>query len=83
MLYFWELISKIFDKWITVARSRNYIAVFGLNTKVMTDSKSKSFKEGRDTKTGQFVPVKKAREGNPSRYVVEHVPKKGRGDVKK
>lgn len=41
---------------------------------------SKSFKLGRDAKTGQFVPIQKAR-SNPSRYVVEHVPKAGYGDV--
>lgn len=44
-------------------------------------SDSKSFKLGRDTKTGEFVTVEKARHGNPERYVVEHVPKKGRGDA--
>ncbi|HEY4526343.1 MAG TPA: hypothetical protein VJK53_00600 [Candidatus Paceibacterota bacterium] len=46
----------------------------------MTDSKS--FKLGRDARTGEFVPVEKARR-NPDRYIVEHVPKSGRGDVGK
>ncbi len=49
----------------------------------MSSKDSKSFKEGRDTRTGHFVPVEKARSGNPDRYVVEHVPKRGHGDVKK
>ena len=48
-----------------------------------TSKDSKSFKEGRDTRNGQFVAVEKARNGNPDRYVVEHVPKKGHGDVKR
>lgn len=43
-------------------------------------SDSKSFKLGRDARTGEFVPVEKARQ-NPDRYVVEHVPKPGRGDT--
>jgi hypothetical protein len=44
-------------------------------------SSSKSFKEGRDTVNGRFVSVEKARNGSPERYVVEHVPKRGRGDA--
>lgn len=43
---------------------------------------SKSFKLGRDARTGEFVPVTKAR-SNPDRYVVEHVPKSGYGDAPK
>lgn len=42
----------------------------------------KSFKLGRDARTGEFVPVQKAR-SNPDRYVVEHVPKAGYGDAPK
>lgn len=42
---------------------------------------SKSFKLGRDAKTGEFVPVEKAR-SKPDKYVVEHVPKKGHGSAK-
>ena len=42
-------------------------------------SKSKSYKIGRDTKTGELVTVEKAREGNPERYVIEHMPKPGFG----
>lgn len=45
-------------------------------------SNSKAFKLGRDARTGEFVPVEKARR-DPDRYVVEHVPKKGYGDVGK
>lgn len=41
---------------------------------------SKSFKLGRDANTGRFVPVEKAK-SSPSRYIVEHVPKPGRGDA--
>ena len=40
----------------------------------------KAFKLGRDARTGEFVPVEKARR-NPDRYVVENVPKSGRGDT--
>jgi hypothetical protein len=42
---------------------------------------TKSFKLGRDTLTGEFVSVEKARNGNPERYVVEHVPKSGYGSA--
>ncbi len=42
---------------------------------------SKAFKEGRDTVTGQFVTLEKARNGSAERYVVEHIPKKGFGDA--
>lgn len=44
-------------------------------------STSKSFKEGRDGRNGQFVSVEKARNGDPDRYSVEHVPKKGHGSA--
>ncbi len=44
-------------------------------------SNSKSFKLGRDGRTGLFVSVEKARKGNPDRYNVEHIPKRGRGDT--
>ena len=40
---------------------------------------TKSFKIGRDTKSGELVTVEKARNGNPERYVVEHMPKRGHG----
>jgi hypothetical protein len=42
-------------------------------------AKSKSFKIGRDTKTGELVSVEKARSGSPERYVIEHMPKPGFG----
>ncbi|KKU49910.1 MAG: hypothetical protein UY47_C0002G0019 [Parcubacteria group bacterium GW2011_GWB1_49_7] len=41
---------------------------------------SKAFKLGRDARTGEFVPVEKAR-NNPDRCVVELVPKAGYGDT--
>lgn len=41
---------------------------------------SKSFKLGRDALTGEFVPVAQAKR-SPGRYVIEHVPKAGHGDV--
>lgn len=43
-------------------------------------SSSKAFRLGRDARTGEFVPVEKAR-SNPDRYVVENVPKPGYGDT--
>lgn len=45
-------------------------------------SNSKVFKVGRDPKDGKLVPVKKAL-ANPKKYIVESMPKKGHGDVKK
>jgi hypothetical protein len=45
-------------------------------------SESKSFKEGRNAKTGHFAPVDVARR-NPEKYVVEHVPKVGYGTESK
>lgn len=41
------------------------------------DSKTRLI--GRDAKTGEFIPVKEARE-RPSTTVVERVPKPGYGD---
>ena len=46
----------------------------------MSNKDSKAFKLGRNAKTGEFVPVEKAR-NNPDRYVVEHIPKAGYGDT--
>ena len=43
---------------------------------------SKSFKIGRNAKTGQLETVKKARE-HPNTSTVEHMPKKGHGTEKK
>ena len=43
-------------------------------------SKSKTFPLGRDSKTGQFIPVKEAK-GRPSTTTVERVPKVGYGDT--
>jgi hypothetical protein len=42
---------------------------------------SKTFPIGRDAKTGRLVPVEKA-QSKPERYVVERMPKPGRGDTK-
>lgn len=48
----------------------------------MSNKSSRAFKLGRDARTGEFVTVQKAR-NNPDRYIVEHVPKPGYGDVDK
>jgi len=45
-------------------------------------TKSKTFPLGRDSKTGEFMPVKEARR-HPSTTTVERVPKPGYGDTKK
>ena len=41
----------------------------------------KTFDVGRDSKTGEFIPVKEA-ERRPSTTTVERIPKPGRGDTK-
>ena len=41
----------------------------------------KTFDIGRDSRTGQFVPVKEA-EARPNTTTVERVPKPGHGDTK-
>ena len=43
-------------------------------------TKSKGFKEGRDNKTGQFVPLKET-ERRPNTTTREIVPKPGHGDT--
>lgn len=43
-------------------------------------STSKTFKVGRDSRTGEFIPVKTA-ERRPSTTTVERVPKAGHGDT--
>ncbi len=43
---------------------------------------SKTFPLGRDSKTGEFIPVKEARQ-HPNTTTVERVPKRGYGDTKK
>jgi hypothetical protein len=45
-------------------------------------STNKSFKLGRDSGTGKFIPVKEARQ-RPATTTVEHIPKPGRGDSNK
>lgn len=45
-----------------------------------SDTRSKSFKLGRDSKSGQFIPVNEARE-RPQTTTVEHIPKSGHGDT--
>lgn len=42
---------------------------------------TKTFKIGRDSKSGEFIPVKEA-ERRPSTTTVERVPKPGHGDTK-
>ena len=44
-------------------------------------SKRRTFKVGRDSKTGQFITVKEA-ERRPRTTTVERVPKPGYGDTK-
>jgi hypothetical protein len=43
---------------------------------------SQAFKIGRNARTGELTTVDKARR-YPDTHVVEHMPKRGRGDVKK
>lgn len=42
----------------------------------MAKRKPKTYKRGRDAKTGQFIPVKKA-ERRKSTAIVERVPRRG------
>lgn len=44
-------------------------------------AKSKTFLLGRNSKTGEFMPVKKARK-YPKTTTVERIPKPGYGDAK-
>jgi hypothetical protein len=44
-------------------------------------SERKTFDVGRDSKTGEFIPVKEA-ERRPNTTTVERVPKPGYGDTK-
>lgn len=41
---------------------------------------SKTFPLGRDSKTGEFIPVKEA-ERRPNTTTVERIPKSGNGDT--
>lgn len=41
---------------------------------------SKTFPLGRDSKTGEFIPVKEAR-SRPNTTTVERIPKSGNGDT--
>ena len=41
----------------------------------------KTFDVGRDSKTGEFIPVKEAKR-RPNTTTVERVPKRGYGDTK-
>jgi len=43
-------------------------------------SKTKTFPLGRDSRNGQFIPVREAKR-RPSTTVVERVPKSGYGDT--
>jgi hypothetical protein len=43
---------------------------------------SKAFKVGRNARTGELTTVAKAQR-YPNTHVVEHMPKRGRGDVDK
>lgn len=46
----------------------------------VSSGKGKSFKLGRDSRNGQFVTVREAR-NRPGSTQVEHVPKRGYGDT--
>lgn len=52
------------------------------NYKQTTMAGSKTFPLGRDSKTGEFIPVKEAQR-RPNTTTVERIPKSGRGDTKK
>ncbi len=43
---------------------------------------TKTFPLGRDSETGQFIPVQEAK-ANPKTTTVERIPKPGHGDTKK
>ena len=43
---------------------------------------TKTFPLGRDSGTGQFIPVKEAK-ASPKTTTVERIPKPGNGDTKK
>ncbi len=43
---------------------------------------SKTFPLGRDSRTGEFIPVREARQ-RPNSTTVERVPKSGHGDTKR
>jgi hypothetical protein len=43
---------------------------------------SKTFPIGRNSKTGEFIPVKEAK-SRPSTTTVERMPKSGHGDTKR
>jgi hypothetical protein len=45
-------------------------------------SQSKTFPLGRDSKTGEFIPVKEAQR-RPNTTTVERIPKAGNGDTGK
>lgn len=45
-------------------------------------SEAKTFLLGRDSKTGEFIPVKEARRRSNT-ATVERIPKSGYGDTKK
>ena len=45
----------------------------------MSNKDARTFPLGRDAKTGEFIPVKEARQ-HPNTSTVERIPKSGRGD---
>ena len=55
---------------------------YNVNRKeVIQVAENKTFKVGRDSKSGEFIPVKVA-ERRPNTTTVERVPKPGYGDTK-
>jgi hypothetical protein len=46
----------------------------------MSKNNSKTFPLGRDSKTGQFIPVREANR-RPNSVTIERIPKSGKGDT--
>jgi hypothetical protein len=68
--------------WCFVAISPYLFTKYTVNRKEVIDmAERKTFDVGRDSKTGEFIPVKEA-ERRPNTTTVERVPKPGYGDTK-
>ena len=63
------------------ALNREVLKMSGKGGKGGKGGKDKTFPEGRDSKTGRFLPEKEAKR-RPSKTTVERVPKSGYGDTK-
>lgn len=50
----------------------------------MSKNNSKTFPVGRDSRTGQFIPIKEAqRRPKTTTITIERIPKAGKGDTSK